>query len=99
MGEVTRNKTIALRWAEQCNEPTFHDRPAKIELNGREVIEMNPATHRHGIKQAAPSNTLRQQLPEGTTFVECSVATTDGVRVMRVIGVIGVIRVLDKARD
>ena len=35
MGEVTRNKTIALRWAEQCNEPTFLDLPAKIELHAR----------------------------------------------------------------
>ena len=72
-----------------------HDLPGKIELNAYGVIEMSPASNRHGIKQAAivraladqlPAGTaiiraLIEQLPAGTAIVECSVATTEGVRV------------------
>lgn len=81
MGKITLHETLALRWAELCNDPAFHDLASKIELNGMGVIEMSPASNRHGMRQAAISNALSQQMREGTAFVECSVATTDGVRV------------------
>ena len=81
MGKITLHETLALRWAELCNDPSFHDLHAKIELNGMGVIEMSPATNRHARQQAAIGTALGTQMPEGTAFVECSVATTDGVRV------------------
>ncbi|CAN5131595.1 Uma2 family endonuclease [soil metagenome] len=81
MGKITLHETLALRWAELCADPLLHDLPGKLELNGMGVIEMSPASNRHGMRQAAISNALSQQMPEGTTVVECSIATTDGVRV------------------
>ncbi len=53
----------------------------KIELNGFGVIEMSPASNRHGICQSEISYALRDQLSGGTAMVECSILTTDGVRV------------------
>ena len=81
MGKITLHETLALRWAELCADPMLHDLPGKLELNGMGVIEMSPANNRHGRKQAAISTALNNQLPIGTAFVECSIATTDGVRV------------------
>ncbi len=81
MGNVTPHEALALRWSELCNDPRWHDLGAKIELNGRGVIEMSPASNRHGMRQLAIGRALADQLPEGTAIVECSVFTTDGVRV------------------
>ncbi len=59
----------------------MQDLPGKIELNGLGVIEMSPATNRHGMVQAAIAQALGLQLPKGTAIVECCVSTGDGVRV------------------
>jgi Uma2 family endonuclease len=81
MGHVTPNEALALRWAELCADPRWDDIPGKIELNGLGVIEVSPASNRHGIRQMAIGYALTQQLPAGTAIVECCVLTTDGVRV------------------
>jgi len=81
MGYVTPDESLALRWAELCNDPRWHDFPGKIELNAYGVIEMSPASNRHGMKQAAIAQAFGQQMPGGQAFVECSVATPEGVRV------------------
>jgi Uma2 family endonuclease len=81
MGHVTPHEALALRWAELCSQPRWHDLGAKIELNGMGVIEMIPASNRHGIRQLAIGRALGDQLPQGTAMVECSVFTGDGVRV------------------
>ena len=81
MGQITPHEALALRWAELCNDPQLRDLPGKIELNGYGVIEMSPASNRHGIKQAAIAHALTEQLSAGQAMVECSIATTDGVRV------------------
>ncbi len=81
MGHITSQESLVLRWAELCADPRWHDLGAKIELNGRGVIEMSPASNRHGIRQMAIGHALMQQLPQGTAMVECSVLTSDGVRV------------------
>lgn len=81
MGHVTPNEALALRWAELCNDPSLHDLPGKIELNAYGVIEMSPAGNRHGMTQAAIAHALATQLPAGVVFVECSIATAQGVRV------------------
>ncbi len=81
MGQFTPHETLALRWAELCADPRWHDWAGKIELNGLGVIEMSPATNRHGIRQMDIGYSLRQQLPQGTVIGECSVLTIDGVRV------------------
>ena len=81
MGHTTPHEALALRWVELCNDPLLRDLPGKIELNAYGVIEMSPASNRHGIKQAAIVHTLTTQLPTGVAMVECSVATAEGVRV------------------
>lgn len=81
MGQISKRETLALRWAELCNDPRMHDLPGKIELNGLGVIELSPATNRHGMAQAGIAHALGLQLPEGTAIVECCVSTDDGVRV------------------
>jgi len=81
MGQITPRESLALRWAELCNDPLLHDLPGKIELNAYGVIEMSPASNRHGIQQAAIVRALAEQLPSGQAIVECSIATTEGVRV------------------
>ena len=81
MGHVTPHEALALRWAELCNDPLLHDLPGKIELNAYGVIEVSPASNRHGMRQAAIAQALGLQLPGGVAFIECSIATTEGVRV------------------
>ena len=81
MGHITSQEALVLRWAELCANPRWHDLAGKIELNGRGVIEMSPASNRHGIRQAAIGQALASHLPSGTVIVECSVLTSDGVRV------------------
>ncbi len=81
MGNTSSRELMALRWAELCDDPLLRDLPGKLELNGYGVIEMTPATNRHGMVQARIANALSQQLPNGTAIVECSILTSDGVRV------------------
>jgi Uma2 family endonuclease len=81
MGQITPREALALRWAELCSDPRLHDLPGKIELNACGVIELIPASNRHGIRHAAVVRALAQQLPCGVAIVECSIATTEGVRV------------------
>lgn len=81
MGHIASRESLVLRWAELCADPRWHDLAGKIELNGRGVIEMSPASNRHGIRQMAIGHALSQQLLAGTAIVECSVLTADGVRV------------------
>lgn len=44
MGQMTPNEALALRWAELCADPRWHDLGGKLELNGLGVIEMSAAT-------------------------------------------------------
>lgn len=81
MGHFSTYEALALRWSELCDDPTLRALPGKVELNGYGVIEMSPASNRHARVQAQVVRALAEQLPSGTALVECSVATTDGVRV------------------
>jgi Uma2 family endonuclease len=81
MGHSTSQETLVMRWAELCADPRWDDLAGKIELNGRGVIEMSPASNKHGIRQAAIAHALTVQVPAGTAMVECCVLTDDGVRV------------------
>ncbi len=81
MGQITSYEALALRWTELSHDPLVRDLPGKIELNGYGVIEVSPASNRHGMAQAAIAQALGLQLPDGTAIVECAIATGDGVRV------------------
>jgi len=81
MGHNATQETLLMRWAELCADSRWDDFPAKVELNGYGVIEMSPASNRHGMRQMAIGLALSQQLPTGTVIAECSVLTNDGIRV------------------
>lgn len=81
MGHSTSQETLVMRWAELCADPRWDNFAGKIELNGKGVIEMSPASNRHGMRQARIAQIFGVQLPSGQAFVECCVLTTDGVRV------------------
>lgn len=70
-----------MEWAEAINHPSLKDLPFKIELNKWGQILMSPASNRHGILQSEAVRLLHAQLPEGVVIVECSVQTSDGVKV------------------
>jgi Uma2 family endonuclease len=81
MGQINSHEALVLRWAELCNDPLLRGLPGKIELNAYGVIELIPASNRHARQQAAITVALSRQLPGGEALVECSIATTEGVRV------------------
>ena len=61
MGLHTAYETLVLRWAELCNDTRLQDLPFKIELNAYGVMEMSPASTRHGRYQARVAGELMQQ--------------------------------------
>ena len=69
-----------LTWADVLADPLLQDLPYKIELNRWGKIEMSPAGNLHGAVQSDISAELRKR-PKGRVITECSVQTTDGVRV------------------
>lgn len=70
-----------MEWAEVINNPFLKDLPFKIELNKWGQILMSPASNRHGILQSDAVYLLRSRLPAGVVIVECSIQTSDGVKV------------------
>ena len=69
-----------LTWADVMANPFLKDLPFKIELNRWGRIEMSPASNQHGRVQSEISRELAQR-PGGVVYSECSIQTTDGVRV------------------
>jgi Uma2 family endonuclease len=70
----------AMTWAEVMANPYLKDLPFKIELNKWGKIEMSPASNEHGAMQFSVGKELDLR-PGGKVIMECSIATTDGVRV------------------
>jgi len=69
-----------LTWADVMANPFLKDLPFKIELNRWGRIEMSPASNEHGRLQVQIATEL-QRRGGGQVLVECSIATSDGVRV------------------
>lgn len=69
-----------LTWADVMANPFLKDLPFKIELNKWGRIEMSPASNEHGRLQYSIGKELDQR-PGGSVVMECSIATSDGVRV------------------
>ncbi len=70
-----------MEWAEAINHPSLKDLPFKIELNKWGQVLMSPASNRHGIVQSEAVRLLYRKLPGGVVIVECSIQTSDGVKV------------------
>jgi Uma2 family endonuclease len=70
-----------MQWSEVIADPALRDLPYKIELNKWGIIEMSPASNWHALTQGDLVVLLRRFFQFGRAFVECSVQTSDGVRV------------------
>jgi Uma2 family endonuclease len=67
-------------WNDVITSPYLRDLPFKIELNKWGKIEMSPASNIHGHQQGEISSELKRKRG-GKVIIECSIQTTDGVRV------------------
>lgn len=70
-----------MQWAEIVDNPYFENLPFKIELNRYGKIEMTPASNKHGRLQVRISTLLERKLKKGEALIECSIQTTEGVKV------------------
>jgi Uma2 family endonuclease len=70
-----------MEWSEVVNNPHFENLPFKIELNRYGKIEMTPASNKHGRLQLQLGALLERKLDQGETLIECSIQTTEGVKV------------------
>jgi len=70
-----------MNWQEIRDDPMLRDLPYKIETDRWGHIVMSPASNRHSMLQAEIQNLLRRHLAGGFAFPECSVQTTQGVKV------------------
>jgi Uma2 family endonuclease len=70
-----------ITWQDVLDDPSLKNLPYKIELNRRGQIEMSPATNLHNIFQMAITDLLLECAAHGKRFQECSIETSNGVRV------------------
>jgi Uma2 family endonuclease len=72
---------LVVKWQELMENPFFRDVPYKVELNKFGQILMSPASNRHGILQNKVARTIENEKPSGIIVIECSILTSEGVRV------------------
>ncbi len=70
-----------MNWTDILADPSLQDLPYKIETNGYGQIVMSPASNRHAEYQGEITALLRALVTGGRAIVECSVQTTEGVKV------------------
>lgn len=70
-----------MEWAEVINNPLLQNLPFKIELNKFGKLLMSPASNSHGRYQGRIAGVLWQKQPNGEVITECSIQTSDGVKV------------------
>lgn len=63
------------------DNPFFGDIPYKVELNKYGTILMSPASNKHGIVQNKVARAIELDKQSGIIIIECSVLTSEGVRV------------------
>lgn len=74
-----------MRWADVLNDKSLQDLPYKIELNRLGQIVMSPATNLHAFYQGEIQWRIRLLTTAGKCFPECSVETSEGVKVPDVV--------------
>ena len=74
-----------MQWSEVIHNPILQNLPFKIELNRFGKILMSPASNHHRRIQTKISYQLTSQIPDGEVITECSIQTTDGVKVADVV--------------
>ena len=73
-----------MQWSEVIDRPYFKNLPFKIELNRYGKVEMTPASNKHSRLQSLIGALVERNLKKGEALTECSVQTTDGVKVANV---------------
>ena len=72
---------LAIKWHELMENPYLRNIPYKVELNKFGQILMSPASNRHGILQNKVSREIERSKQSGIVIIECSILTSEGVRV------------------
>lgn len=70
-----------MEWAGVISNPFLKDLPFKIELNKWGKILMSPASNNHGRLQYEIGRRIDRQKGSGKIIMECSIQTSDGVKV------------------
>lgn len=70
-----------MEWSEVLENPLFENLPFKIELNRFGQILMSPASNSHGNMEYRVGRALESHCPPGEIIIECSIQTSDGVKV------------------
>jgi len=70
-----------MNWQELCDSKAFIDLPFKVETNQWGKIEMSPASNEHGLYQVLIIEWLIRLAQQGKPLAECSIQTTQGVKV------------------
>jgi Uma2 family endonuclease len=70
-----------MEWSEVIDNPLLANLPFKIELNKFGNLLMSPASNDHGRVQSRLAAKLLNKLPNGEVITECSIQTSDGVKV------------------
>ncbi len=68
-------------WAEVIKNPMLRNLPFKIELNRLGQLLMTPASNLHGNIQAKVGIGIQRRMRGGEIIYECSIRTSDGVKV------------------
>ena len=70
-----------MEWIDVLENPLLKNLPFKIELNKFGNLLMSPASNNHGRIQSRLAALLLNKLPKGEVITECSIMTSDGVKV------------------
>lgn len=70
-----------MKWSEVIDNPLLTDLPFKIELNKFGKLLMSPASNNHGRLQYLLGSRLEKEKQSGTVIMECSIETSEGVKV------------------
>ena len=70
-----------MEWLDVIEDPLLKDLPFKIELNKFGKLLLSPASNNHGRIQSRIAARLLNELPNGEVITECSIQTSDGVKV------------------
>lgn len=72
-------------WSEVIQDAQLQNLPYKIELDHYGRILMSPASNRHGTFQYYLGSLLERHCPDGMVMTECSIETSQGVKVADVV--------------
>lgn len=70
-----------MNWDNVLQNPLLRNLPFKIELNKWGQILMSPASNNHGRLQFEVGSLIDRKKNSGKIIMECSIETTDGVKV------------------